>query len=671
MKNIHNLKVVVVAALLLFSTSCNDEFLQESPLSFLSPENTFVDARGLQTALDASFKGVFNQFNGDNREMLFNSNMSDASVVSASDKPDAFVDLRTYATPLNSRNNDASRTRSCYADTYKYIKSANTVIDYIDIPDWEGGEANKDRNHLLGSAYFLRSFFFMQLTMEFGNVAMPLNVVTEALRDFKVFNMQGIWDQMITDLEYAEQHVRPKSELPIGQAPKSAVRILLAKYYMLNVRFAEAEQLMNDLLGSGEVQLFTDAMIPSGVDSVEVANTISPFTGEKYPGVSGFASADAQNYLHMDQGAQKTSNPEGIWLVVNEPFVLGSQGRSASIRAWGPNFVSTNKGVTAPPTGTVTGMNVKQASSSAGGSMMQKYGRSQGFGRLTNYSQYDVWTRKGVTDSLDYRHKDKNWFEMRDLLYDNPSLEGTEWYLKPARLWHNGILLCEDTVRCWYGYPRFKFYALNQEQRPDRQDGGKRDMYIMRVAEAYLVRAEARYFQDNFGGAADDINTIRQRANAQTMYTATDVQTDGIGSVLDERNRELLGEEYRHDELVRVSVILAKTGKTDNGKSYSIAGGDIEKSLSANSFYYDRVMEKNTFFRDEVAWATYSTTKYTMDPKHIFWPVYQDYIVGNVQNTLNQTTGYDGSENNVEPLVHVVQAAGVPNIDPMIAIGER
>jgi hypothetical protein len=193
----------------------------------------------------------------------------------------------------------------------------------------------------------------------------------------------------------------------------------------------------------------------------------------------------------------------------------------------------------------------------------------------------------------------------------------------------------------------------------------------MRVAEAYLVRAEARYFQDNFGGAADDINTIRQRANAQTMYTATDVQTDGIGSVLDERNRELLGEEYRHDELVRVSVILAKTGKTDNGKSYSIAGGDIEKSLSANSFYYDRVMEKNTFFRDEVAWATYSTTKYTMDPKHIFWPVYQDYIVGNVQNTLNQTTGYDGSENNVEPLVHVVQAAGVPNIDPMIAIGER
>ena len=671
MKNIKRLKAVIVAVFLLFSISCNDEFLEEKPLSFLSPENTYVNAAGLQTAVDAAMKGVFNQWNGDNEELLFNHNMSDASVVSATDKPDAFVNLRVYATPINSRDNDAGRTRSFYNENYIMIKNCNTVIDYIDTPEWPDAENDAERNHLLGSAYFLRAFFYLQLTMDFGNVAFPLNVVTEARRDFKVFHMQGIWDQMITDLEFAVQHVKPKSQLPIGQAPKSAVRMLLAKYYMLNQRFVDAERLMNDLIDSQEVKLFTDADIPGGVDSVEVANTFSPFTGKRYPGKSGFASADAHNYMHMDKGTQKTTNPEGVWLVVNEPFVLGSQGRSASIRAWGPNFVSTNLGVKAPPLGAVHGTNVKQASGDNGGAMMQKYGRSQGFGRLTNYSQYEVWQRFGGNDEQDYRHKDKNWMEMDDLLYDNPALEGTEWYLKPARLWHNGVLLCEDTVRCWYGYPRFKFYALNQESRPDRQDGGKRDMYIFRVGEAYLIRAEARFWQDNFAGATEDINTIRQRANAMEMYTVGDVQTDGIGAVLDERNRELCGEEYRHDELVRISVILAKTGKAYNGKSYSISGNDIEKSLSANSFYYDRVIEKNSFFRDEIPWATYSTTKYTMDPMHIFWPVYQNYIVGNVENVLNQTTGYNGSETNVEPLTHVVQPAGSPNTDPMIAIGEK
>ncbi len=671
MKNKYIKNGIVALVILFGSGSCGDGFLDEKPLSFLSPENTFKDAAGLQTALDASLRGVMSQWNGDTRELMFNSNMSDASVVSATDKPDAFVDLRTYATPTNSRNNDAGRTRSFYADNYDHIKKVNTVIDYIDIPDWDGGMENAERNHLLGSAYFLRAFFYMQLTMDFGNVAFPLNVVSEARRDFKVFHVQGIWEQMIVDLEYAVKHVRTKSELPIGQAPKNAVRILLAKYYMLDLRFSDAEAVMDDVINGGESRLFTDAMIPSGVTEVEVANTNNPNTGNPLPGRSGYAPADAVNYLHMDKGAQKTSNPEGIWLVVNEPFVLGSQGRSARIRAWGPNFVSTNLGVWEPGT-TRTGTDTQQSTSDSRGRMMKKWGRGQGFARPTNYSQYDIWNFNGKIDEQDYRHKDLNWFEMEDVLYDNPSLKDTDspYYLKPLQLYDdNGNLTCKDTIRCWFGYPRYKFYSVNQQDRPDRQDGGKMDMYIMRIAEAYLVRAEARFWQGNLAGTAADINIIRERANAIDMYSVADIAKDGIGAVLDERNRELFGEEYRHDELVRISVILAKTGKPAyNGKSYSISGEDIEKSLSASSFYYDRIMEKNTFFRDEVPWATYSTTKYTMDPKHVYWPVYQPYIVGNVEAVLNQTTGYNGSERNIEPLTHIVQQPGAPNIDPMKAI---
>lgn len=658
---------------LLFSFSCTDDFLDERPLSFLSPENTFRDAAGLQTALDAALRGVMTQWNGDTRELMFNHNMSDASVVASTDKPDAFVDLRTYATPTNSRNNDAGRTLSFYRDNYNHIKKANTVIDYIDLPDWANGVNNPDRNHLLGSAYFVRAFFYMQLTMQFGNVAFPLNVVTEARRDFKVFHMQGIWDQMIADLEYAVQHVKPKSQLPIGQAPKDAARMLLAKYYMLNQRFAEAEQLMTDVINDGQSRLFTDAMIPAGVTQVEVANTNNPNTGNPFPGRSGLAPADAVNYLHMDRGAQKTSNPEGIWLVVNEPFILGTQGQAARIRAWGPNFVSTNLGVWEPGT-TRIGTDVQATTNDTRGRMMKKWGRSQGFARPTNYAQYDIWNYNGMIDEQDYRHKDLNWFEMEDVLYDNPSLraDGSPFYLQPLRLYDaNGNLTCQDTIRCWFGYPRYKFYSVNLESRPDRQDSGKMDMYIFRMGEVYLIRAEARLWQNNYGGAAEDINTVRQRANAIYMYSASDVQSQGIGAVLDERTRELYGEEYRHDELVRISVIFAKTGKAAyNGKTYTLSGNDIEKSLSPNNFYYDRIMEKNTFFRDEVRWATYNTTRYTMDPMHIFWPVYQPYLVGNVEATLNQTTGYAGAGSNIEPLTHVVQAVGVRNVDPMRAIGQ-
>ncbi len=680
-------KGLIVAMAMMFSFSCSDDFLKEQPLSFLSPENTFADAAGLNTALQAAHRGVFRQWNGDTREMMFNHNMSDASVVSATDKQNAFVDLRTYANPQNTRNNDAGRARSFFYENYEHIKNCNTVIDNIDIPEWPDGENDEDRNHLLGSAYFLRAFFYMQLTMQFGNVAFPLTVVSEAKRDFKVFHVQGIWDQMITDLEYAVQWMKPKSELAVGEAPKDAARILLAKYYMLNERFADAEALMDDVINDGESRLFTDADIPAGKTVVPVANNLNPNSGNPLPGRDSDAPADAQNVLHENAGAQKVNNPEGIWMGVNTQFTLGSQGRSARIRAWGPNFVSTNLGVWLPGTNTI-GTDTQQSTADSRGRMMKKWGRGQGFARPTDYSQYEVWRwSDGYVDTLDYRHKDLNYFEMEDVLYDNPSFDPNRddfdptdpedvrrasWYLQPLTLYDSlGNLTCFDTIRCWHGYPRYKMYAVNLEHRPDRQDGGDQDLYFMRMAEVYLVRAEARAWQGLDQLAADDLNVIRMRSNAQRMYTAADLASLGVAAVLDERNRELFGEEYRHDELVRISVIYAKTGQQDYlGNTYSISGNNIETSISANSFYYNRVMDKNSFFRNEVPWATFPTTRYTMDPMHVYWPVFQEYIVGNVGAVLNQTTGYLGSEGNIEPLTHVVQPAGVPNVDPMEAVGE-
>ncbi len=670
MKKMKNITVLVFIFLLAFTISCNEEFLIQEPLSTLSPENTFIDAAGLQTALDASIKGLFNQWNGDTREMMFNSNMSEATVYGATDKPDApTVDMRIYATPLNDRDNDAGRSLSVYREGYYQIKNANTVIDYIDIPEWPGGDNDPERNHLLGSAYFMRALWYMQLTMGFGNVAFPLNVVSEARQDFKAFHMQGIWDQMITDLEYAVQHMKKKSQLPIGQPPVDAAKILLAKYYMMNTKFAEAETLMDQVINDPESRLFTDADVPNGA-TVLVGGNQNPYDGTVIPGFDCKQPADAINYLHMALGSQRAKNPEGIWTIVNAPFIDGKQGRAQRVRAWGPNLYSTNKGVKAPPTGTATGIDIRQDSKTK---QMMKWGRGQGFTRPTNYSQYEIWNFKGKWDTQDYRHKRGNWFDMDMAVYDHPDLVKNaatkEYYLQPVRLWHNGVLLCEDSIRCYYGYPLYKFWAINQDGELRRQDGGETDMYIIREAEAYLVRAEARVWQGKWQGATDDINVIRQRANAIDIYTTADLQAEGIGALLDERNRELYGEEYRHDELVRMSVIFAKTGKSYKGKIYSISGTDIEKSLSAKSFFYDRVMEKSNFFRNETPWSTYATTKYTIDPKHIFWPVYEPYLVGNVGAKLNQTTGYNGSDDNIEPLTHSqIQPAGKPNTDPQKAV---
>ena len=75
------------------------------------------------------------------------------------------------------------------------------------------------------------------------------------------------------------------------------------------------------------------------------------------------------------------------------------------------------------------------------------------------------------------------------------------------------------------------------------------DWYMIRIAETYLLRAEARLAQGNKAGAAADINVLRARAGAKAC-SANDVDIDYI---LDERVRELFGEEQRWVTLSRLS----------------------------------------------------------------------------------------------------------------------
>ena len=97
--------------------------------------------------------------------------------------------------------------------------------------------------------------------------------------------------------------------------------------------------------------------------------------------------------------------------------------------------------------------------------------------------------------------------------------------------------------------------------RPDRTyEAGSRDYIMFRLAETYLILAEAQFKQGKLPEAAEAINAVRRRAawpgrTAQMLITPAQVNLDFI---LDERGRELLGEMFRWFDLKRTGKLLER-----------------------------------------------------------------------------------------------------------------
>jgi hypothetical protein len=97
--------------------------------------------------------------------------------------------------------------------------------------------------------------------------------------------------------------------------------------------------------------------------------------------------------------------------------------------------------------------------------------------------------------------------------------------------------------------PDWPFSRKVEGANPDDISSGSQynDHIYLRLAETYLLKAEAEYLLGRPADAATTINIVRNRSNASDV-SAGDINIDFI---LDERSRELVMEEHRRWTLLR------------------------------------------------------------------------------------------------------------------------
>jgi len=572
--------------------SCNDDFLKTKPLSFFAPENVYLDKEGFETALVTVRKNL-------NQEEFYEAlNHLDMDIHgSEMGVRQTAGDWRTL-TPSGSHQ--GVTILPIFTRIYGYIKNTNVVISRIDDITWDD---QQDRNEILAEALFYRSYWYYRLVHSFGDVPFIGYEVDKAKLDFNTHSKFAILKKIQSDLEFAAEWL-PAIRLK-DRPSKYAALHLLSKVYLINLEFNKA----------------IDA-------TTEVINGPYALMHERF---GKWRNDQFRNYiwdLHWPENKASQENTETILITFDRadaPENAKTSGtntmRSHNVN-WHGQLVRDSKGkrgtIDFNPDGTRT-------------QMQDTLGRGNPNITPSPYGTFDIWNEGGygAFTTPDLRRANCNWidYHLGELKYNNPASVD---YGKPFNI--NYFARISDSLTTTFPFPIYKTWYPHEEGYNGNINGGNGDRYVYRLAETYLIRAEAYYWNNQLDLAANDINVVRERANAVPV-TPSDVTLDYI---FDERARELFLEEMRHTELVRASLIMAQLNR--NGYNY--------ENFAEKNWWYDRVTSHSNFYKE----GEIRGLIFYVEPHNVFWPIDITVITTNTLGIINQNIGYDGDENNIPPL---------------------
>jgi len=715
-KTLPAIALVITMGLVTLFNSCSDEFLKPTPLSFYSPDVTLSTEPGLQAVMAMCDRHLRHYWTHQENNPANNTNplateymFSDLMIFGKTDEAPTSLgySVADQLTPQNAGSGATSGWSNgeliqyFWTETYYGIKYANTIISNIDRVQ---GLNDTIKNVYLGRAYFHRAFRYYTLVFQFGDVPLITKIPVVPKFDYRSTKKEAILAMITQDLEFAVQWVPDQKDMAWrGMVNKGACRMLLAKCYLATGQWQKAKDQMDILIdqsgyslvqgGSGLGKFGNDWTNPAPGGGKNVTNSLAGGNPDTWP-----ITRNVIWDLHRPENKILSSNTEAVMVMPNEGFNTASFRTWLLMRIFEP-YWNTGANLTSPDGKGLLNSARSSSSYNVNLDLTRAFGRGIGVFRPTNYAQHGLWAVNGVMDDGDLRHRDDvgNWVKMEDLKYNDPASDFKGQHLMlyhpgasafSAAYWQKivdgwkqgdkdaagnlypngtakmedakaameklkGTLLCKDTIRCWFEFPHYKLYLLDEAAEENNSgtnfngatDGvkpGIGDIYLYRLAEAYLIRAEAKFYLGDAAGAATDVNAVRSRARCSQLYN-----TVNIGDIMNERARELLMEEWRNVELKRVSRCLALSGKPDEwGNTYDISTYDKQSGRDAagGSYWWQRICHYNDYYnspKNPISSAG-RTQVYNLDKHNMYWPIRQDVLDSNRNGKLMQAFGYAG-----------------------------
>ncbi|MDF9796254.1 tetratricopeptide (TPR) repeat protein [Catalinimonas alkaloidigena] len=555
-------KLLLLLSPLLWVACDNDEFLEEIPLDFYSPDNSYTSFDNFEASLYENYE-VFRQSFYTTRDAF----QSPRNTVNG-------TDMVQYDQNVGNLNNLLVPTSdfvytSYWQPAYQIIYNANVILERSESEDTE--LTAEEKLKIQAEASFFRGYMYKLLADIYGGVPIVLQPETSPRRDFVRATRMETYQQAAEDLQFAAENLPLITEVDDSRISNLTAYHALAEAYLSLEQWDEAVTAASMAIDDPNTSLMTERF------GSRVNDEFNP----NFPWASG-----GDPYWDLfRQGNQNRSsgNTEALWVIqyaYNTPGGAdgGYRWETASCpRTWRLNHLNNDGSYSniIPFPNTYYG------------------GRGAGQTKPSHYVYEVVWNRSGYDEDL--RNADYN--IIRDLKVNNPESDYHGQWVFGDNL--PGVIeSTTDTIRDWFPILA-KIATMGDHPLDIWQDdqtifgsistsGGPantthRDIYQIRLAETYLVRAEAYLGAGDLESAAQDINIVRMRSNAPSI-DAGDVNIDYL---LDERARELAWEENRLQTLLRLGKLVERSREYgwidyyDHQKLWPIPQSEIDKNTEA------------------------------------------------------------------------------------------
>jgi hypothetical protein len=532
----------------IFFASCKeDKFLEESPIDFLSGNNAYSTTNDFDQAVNELYYLTRYEFYC-NQDRSAQDYFMGCDIFWNGSSGNSIPNLSANYGP-------ASSIASAHWDKlYLLIAQANTIISRL-----PSSKVTSDAQILFqAKAKFFRGLAYRTLAYLYGGVPLQLEEVTTPKTNYVRSTREETLNQALEDVKFAAENLSNIDKVKDGEVNSAAAYHLLAELYLAVDQYQNAVDAATKVISS---QCGTVALMTSRFGSRKAET----------PG-------DVFWDLYRKNNQNRTSgNTEGLFVIQMELTGTTAGGTDLTSLWSSPGSYLFERQM-APQTGLFR-MYKGGTTYTPFTWPIGDYTGGRGIGSCVPTHLYDkeVWGGYGSTDfKNDIRNANHNFvrkFKINNTnaatkasfiaAFGSDTIDIDKYNVYKAAGWTfltgenlqdtfpGRYLMCYST-KCTglFDYPSALVANTTTYALQSAAGGTYTDQYMFRLAETYLLRAEAYLKLGNTANAAADINVIRNRAKA-TPIVAADVNLDYI---LDERIRELGTEERRRLTLSRLGA---------------------------------------------------------------------------------------------------------------------